>query len=89
MQLTQDLILTLIGSAGTGATMAYLSSRIVSAELWGHIKKHCSEIAGLERKQQNDVDALHRRLDGYSKRLGENERKVAVLLDRDEHPRQR
>lgn len=50
MQLTLEVVLSWIGGAASGALVAYLGNRVMNAELWGHVKKHCGEIqAATER----------------------------------------
>ena len=44
MQLTVELIVSLVSSACVGAAVAYFGNRIANAELYGHIKRHCAEI---------------------------------------------
>lgn len=48
--------------------MAWLGNRVMNAEIWGHVKKHCSEIA-----------TNNRRLDAHSDRLINLGERCAVL----------
>lgn len=71
MQLTTEIVVSWIGGAVSGATVAWLGNRVMNAELWGHLRKHCSEI-----------ETNTQRLNAHSKTLGGLGRRVAVLLDR-------
>lgn len=75
MQLTPETVLSLIASALTGGVMAWLGNRIVQAELWGHIKKHCHEI-----------ETVVRRVDSHSDKLNDYGQKIAVLAYRADNP---
>ena len=61
MQLTPDAVLGLIVAAFSGAGGAWLGNRVVNAEIWGHIRKHCREIERCEKRIEDidrEVDAL-------------------------------
>lgn len=75
MQLTPETILSLVASALTGGVMAWLGNRIVQAELWGHIKKHCREI-----------EVVTKRLDAHSDKIDAHGQKLAVLAYLADHP---
>lgn len=44
MQLTTEIVISWLGGALSGAMVAWLGNRVMNAELWGHIKKHCGEL---------------------------------------------
>lgn len=74
MQLTLDIVLSWIGGAASGAFAAYFGNRIVHAEMWGHLRKHCGEIDALRRTSE-------KRLDAHSDRIAAMQQTLAVLLD--------
>ena len=65
MQLTLEVVLSWIGGAASGALVAYLGNRVMNAELWGHVKKHCGEIAHVTA----DTDKALERIENQDRRL--------------------
>lgn len=45
MQLTTEMLMTIAISVLGGAAMSWLGNRVVNAELLGHVRRHCGEIA--------------------------------------------
>jgi len=68
MQLTVELVVSLIVSAGAGATVAYFGNRIANSELLGHVRRHCKEIERIDKLVGSALS-----------RLGEHREKLAVL----------
>lgn len=66
MQVTVELILTVAISISSGATVAWLSNRVMNAEMFGHLKRHCAEIGRLTEQLDNAIQALGK----HSERLG-------------------
>ena len=50
MQLTPETMMTIAISVAGGAFTAWLGNRVMNAELYGHVRKHCSEIAQILRR---------------------------------------
>lgn len=89
MQLSGELILSLIASALTGAAMAWLGNRVLNAELWGHVRNHCAEIARMQREHdefersiKDDVRSIHTRISETFTR-SENHLSIAINGERE------
>lgn len=82
--ITAELVLSLIGSALGGAATAWLSNKVVNAELWGHVKSHCRELKEIKDSTKSSVGDIHGRLDAHARDLRMVVRDVAVLYDRED-----
>lgn len=60
MQLTIEVVLSWIGGAASGAMVAWLGNRVMNAELWGHVKKHCGEIAHVTAQVDKALDRVEK-----------------------------
>lgn len=76
MQLTVEVILPLVVGIVSGATGAWISNRIVNAEMWSHLKQHCREIDDLKKDVQRADDCtsesfrrVYEKLDNQNGRL--------------------
>ena len=79
MQLTLEVVLALVGSAFSGATVAWLGSRVYYAELLGHVKKHCGELEAIRFDIRERTESADKRLGAHSGDIRRLDRQVAVL----------